>query len=475
MKNNYLFALTITPVQSFISQARKTRDLYAGSEILSQLIEKALHQVKDEDIIFPYDTGIVSNKFVVLLQNKSEDEVKELGKKLQACINQTCINLLFEHTKVYDKFYENFFQSFWVAVEYDKEKHDYSQRYKKLEQSLGAIKNLRTFEQSVQEGARKCSLCGERNGAFYKYREDKEGNQIKPTYISRIATVLKKNNSQGICINEIKDNETLCAICLMKRFYKGSYPSTEDISNDNKYYALVQFDIDDMGKHLSSAKDIEAQRELSQKLGEFAQEAKKIVSKEYTIYSGGDDFLGFVELDKLFDTIKKIKEFKLPNITFSTSIVIAHEKAPLHKVLDYSRDLLATTKNHFDNKNGVGMIVMSNSAINAQTICKYDDLALLNDMREKKIGMGLHYKLKTIFSYLESMSYDEYLMQKQMIKIEIKRLLKREEGEFNEDIYNKLIDFLNKQNIKLSTNHYEIDFDNFIGYLKTLEQLKKVM
>jgi len=87
----------------------------------------------------------------------------------------------------------------------------------------------------------------------------------------------------------------------------------------------------------------------------------------------------------------------------------------------------------------------------------------------------LHYKLKTIFSYLKSMSYDEYLMQKQMIKIEIKRLLKREEGEFNEDIYNRLIDFLNKQNIELVTNHYEIDFDNFIGYLKTLEQLKKVM
>ncbi|NTW88345.1 MAG: hypothetical protein HGB26_04300 [Desulfobulbaceae bacterium] len=30
----YLFLFTIGPVQSFIAQARKTRDLYAGSAIL---------------------------------------------------------------------------------------------------------------------------------------------------------------------------------------------------------------------------------------------------------------------------------------------------------------------------------------------------------------------------------------------------------------------------------------------------------
>jgi len=35
-KKNYLFNLTITPVQSFISQARKTEDLFVGSKILSK-------------------------------------------------------------------------------------------------------------------------------------------------------------------------------------------------------------------------------------------------------------------------------------------------------------------------------------------------------------------------------------------------------------------------------------------------------
>jgi len=36
--NQYLFLFTIGPVQSFIAQARKTRDLYAGSAILGEII-----------------------------------------------------------------------------------------------------------------------------------------------------------------------------------------------------------------------------------------------------------------------------------------------------------------------------------------------------------------------------------------------------------------------------------------------------
>ncbi len=34
--NNHLFLFTLGPVQSFIAQARKTQDLYAGSETLSR-------------------------------------------------------------------------------------------------------------------------------------------------------------------------------------------------------------------------------------------------------------------------------------------------------------------------------------------------------------------------------------------------------------------------------------------------------
>jgi hypothetical protein len=122
---------------------------------------------------------------------------------------------------------------------------------------------------------------------------------------------------------------------------------------------------------------------------------------------------------------------------------------------------------------------MSNSANNAQTISRYDDLPLLKEMRDKKIGMNLHYKLNSVFNFLDdtSMGYkEEYAYQMEMLEIEIKRLLKREQVDFSFDIYRKLIDFLHQQVDGLDTEtKITIDFDNFIGYLKTLEQLKKVM
>jgi len=473
--SNYLFTLTITPVQSFISQARKTKDLFAGSEILSNLVKETLKQFDTKEIIFPQNSDFTSNKFVLVLK-RTEEEIRKLGEKLEEFIHNEFYNLGAdillnrEDTTVDLDLFQNhfkpqlcnFFQVFWVAVELKED--DYKKSYRKLEQNLGAVKNLRTFEQLAQISGRKCSVCGERNGLFY--------NREKP-HAFMLDKAIKINT------NQIEEQESLCAVCFTKRFYPNSqhFDSTQEIKNDKGYYALIHFDIDNMGEELSKLNKDE-QIALSQKLGAFAYKAREIVSKKNTIYTGGDDFLGFVELDKLFDTISKITDiFKetIPNMTFSTSIIICHWKTPLHKVLDYSRELLATTKNHFDNKNGVGIIVMSSSAINAQTICKYHELTLLDKMREKEIGMGLHYKLQTIFSYLDSMSYDEYLMQKQMIKTEIKRLLKRENGELNESLYNKLIAFLGNQKIKHATNCYEIDFDNFIGYLKTLEQLKKVM
>jgi len=82
---SYLFTLTITPVQSFITQARKTKDLFAGSEILSNIIRNTINKATKEykaEIIFPQDTEIVSNKFVAEFQNISEENIRDIYKEL---------------------------------------------------------------------------------------------------------------------------------------------------------------------------------------------------------------------------------------------------------------------------------------------------------------------------------------------------------------------------------------------------------
>lgn len=96
-------------------------------------------------------------------------------------------------------------------------------------------------------------------------------------------------------------------------------------------------------------------------------------------------------------------------------------------------------------------------------------------IKRVEIAKNIHFKLHTTFDYLGAMSYDEYMIQKEMIGVEIKRLMKREDGDFDQKLYDELIGFLGKQYKELAANSYKIDFDNFIGYLKTLEQLRGAM
>ncbi|DAB30031.1 MAG TPA: hypothetical protein CFH84_06265 [Sulfurimonas sp. UBA12504] len=464
----YLFTLTISPVQSFISQARKSQDLFVGSQILSQLMGKVLETFTEEERIFPQNTNAISNKIVLKLVGK---DPKTIGENLERQINKDFINAVFKATCQYHSSLNNFFQVYWVAVELGDK---YQESYKNLERNLRTVKNLRTFSQESQTaGHQKCSLCGERNFA-------KE-----------------------------YDKEKLCLVCATKRcdlqnHSNDSFPSLADIvtldrkeklkgqdaeafldanPSEKKHYALLHFDVDSLGKTLSGLPE-KGQIELSEKLGEFSIKAKKIVDKSgKTVYAGGDDFLGFVNLASLFEVIDELYcdfESMKMDLTFTASILIAHYKAPLHKVLDYSRELLEESKNHFDDKNGVGIMVMSSNAIISKTICRYEDIGLLQKMKEKEIAKHIHFKLPMIFNTLSEMSYDEMLMEKAMIAVEIKRLLKRENPNFEKDdelkeLHKKLTIFLNKQTKELSANRYKLDFENFIGFLKTLEQFRGVM
>src|ERR1035438_3366901 len=49
----YLFTASVGPVRSFIMAARKTRDLYAGSMLLSEAAKAAARQLVAHELIFP--------------------------------------------------------------------------------------------------------------------------------------------------------------------------------------------------------------------------------------------------------------------------------------------------------------------------------------------------------------------------------------------------------------------------------------
>lgn len=245
----HLFLFTIGPVQSYISQARKTGDLYAGSRILSELTGFAINEIKksnkNNSIIFP-DEEILSkpNRFVAKIETENiqnfgeqlEQSVRdEFGRIAQESLGKLMIGSFKNEERFNGEFgrqIKEFLDIHWCSLQFDREsgKDKYKETFKKMDPLMGSIKNVRNFFPSLEESGRKCSLCGERNLLFYKdIREFKEKDRVKrsPFRFNKFAENLGKNSR--IVMN---DGEGLCGVCFMKRKYKetGSFPSTAKIS-----------------------------------------------------------------------------------------------------------------------------------------------------------------------------------------------------------------------------------------------------
>ncbi len=225
----YLFLFTISPVQSFISQARKTHDLFSGSEILSQLIRDALKDLLNEssgnpqNIIFPCVRQILSekrsslpNRFII-----QTDEFPEvLGERLIKTIQRQWIRMVEQtfasqkssisldtweelKTQVVD-----YFSCRWVAVRC--ESMEYKDAYQKLVALLISQKYARSFTAQSQSGGRNCSVCGER--VFFFYPEKKMDE--------RWVEQGKKYGAIAMKQGSFDDDEALCGVCFTKRHYQ---------------------------------------------------------------------------------------------------------------------------------------------------------------------------------------------------------------------------------------------------------------
>src|SRR6266487_5362056 len=91
-QERYMLMFSLGPVQTFIVQARKTRDLWLGSYLLAILMEAALKELKG-DLVYPTDRTVdserdipdIPNKFVAIFQSAEEayDEVEKCTTRIE--------------------------------------------------------------------------------------------------------------------------------------------------------------------------------------------------------------------------------------------------------------------------------------------------------------------------------------------------------------------------------------------------------
>lgn len=468
----HLFQFTIGPVQSFISQARKMQDLYAGSQLLAELCKVATDAAAKEDIqiIFPQKVAGVNsvpNRFIGKIEGIDDQAVlRQKGERIEKAVKERFKLIAQDALRKAGIPFENRPPGFGDQIDHHLEIYwlfypqegEYKEAYENLEKYLGALKNIRPFVQLPETG-RKCSLDGERNALFF-------GDGSNKNFIDENkATELSANDSW------MSENEGLSAVSFVKRHYdskeRPDFESTAGIAlasyienkvdqtayktykvlfnggrqfdeqlcyEENitekyfkkqglrnvlkknggiesikeqrqrvfgraelpKYYAVLAFDGDSMGKivgghFLTSANRLEKfQERVSVLLGEFAKTAQGLVKYPHgqTIYAGGDDFLGLITMDKLFYVLKELRtlfesevnqklkaEFSADlkpdfNFTFSAGLAIAHYKMPLHFVLEKVREMEKKAKNA--GRNRLAFAALKHSGEGHEAIVEWD-------------------------------------------------------------------------------------------------------
>ena len=243
----------IGPVQEFISEARKTADFWAGSRILSTLMEEAINKAKDKgiEVIYPYineakssqnqsDSPNIPNRFVGLVKDGESDgkdaigvmnEIEETVKSRLKEFAKETLKILLNNSSS-DFFVNQVLKSFdiyWIV--YPMESEDFSKEYKNAEFLFNSRKSVRDFEQWEGEEGFKCSICGKRIPVVDDKESVKSLKDINE-YWDRL------RNSQQLKY-VFKDGERLCAVCAMKRLYPqipegnsgfSSFPSTASIA-----------------------------------------------------------------------------------------------------------------------------------------------------------------------------------------------------------------------------------------------------
>src|SRR5450755_451830 len=137
---NFLFIATLGPVQPFIASARRTRDLYVGSTLLSELSKVAANTIAQEEgiesLIFPAPSDKnelragsllnVANKIVAVVQ---QQKPAKLGEKVHDAIQQRIEQVQIEafgtielaNKEAATRQIKNLVEYSWVAVPFERD------------------------------------------------------------------------------------------------------------------------------------------------------------------------------------------------------------------------------------------------------------------------------------------------------------------------------------------------------------------
>lgn len=229
-QDNY-FHFTIGPVQDFVSQARRTRDYWAGSFLLSWLsgvaMQSTIHQLKDKgEILYPQPNehfltwlttgngsekdkpkqGNIPNRFKARINAGVDfepkliiDSVQEAWKTIADLVYRYDIgHLAAEQTKtIWDRQINDFWEINWAITSDEKDSSILDRR-----------KNWRYFPAFSEDGVKCMMMAG--------YQELSGAERPNQETLKDFWKAIHNNSSKGI-MSDFYEGEALCAIAFVKR------------------------------------------------------------------------------------------------------------------------------------------------------------------------------------------------------------------------------------------------------------------
>ena len=305
----YLFLVSIGPVQGFIASARRTRDLSFGSWLLSELAKAAAQEISKPTgnvLIFPAPQDIkeldpgtqlnVANKIIAVINQSPQGtkETKGMGEKVREAIDErlnTIKNWAYAGMQDYDEQVakaqvDDLVEYSWVALPFDGT--NYPETRETLEALMAARKNTRNFSKVTwYSNQPKSSIDGQLESVIPKDKYP-DRNDLERVRTEKVK-FLYKNYGAGPA-------ERLSGVDLLKR--KGSFQSASGFPSTS-HMAAISF--------LQRLKAMNAaeKTKIQEKWNEYIEEIKNIpglhieeVPKKYA--AGVDAIIGDCDGSLLF-------------------------------------------------------------------------------------------------------------------------------------------------------------------------------
>jgi len=237
---------TFSPIQSFISEARRTADLRVGSQILSRLAQGAAQAAVDAGatLIYPElsTANSAPNKIVVCTSWEAVSTVVDaMEKKFTEIWNEIQVSTQSQITRkglppideevwprIWQRQCDHFWETYWSAARI--EHGNYAQAYQLADQGLAARKRTRNFDEQSEEGI-KDALSGRRQALRTEAQD---------------ATVYWSQFSSQYPPSKLRPGEKLDAIGAIKRFSslaaeeESRFPSTSTVASSDFLNLVVK-------------------------------------------------------------------------------------------------------------------------------------------------------------------------------------------------------------------------------------------